>query len=296
MSKDPMGIALSTMSRISGSAIVERLGAQKFLERLAFHGVKTGFQIATATSRQFQNITKLTQAERLDKPKSNGELFDLNISEEQQMIRESVRSLASEVLRPAAEQADEEKLTSPEVFSKVAELGLMFYAIPEVFGGAGTERSPLTSMLIAEDLAYGDMGQATALLSSMGVANALTQWGNADQQSKYLPAFLDEDKPLQASIAVNEPCALFDPNKLNTIAKSSADGFVLNGSKSLIPIAKQAELFLVAANLDEKGPQIFIIESSTKGLSIEEDIGMGVRAAGAGVQWPLHTSLNGRNQ
>lgn len=280
MSKDPMGIALSTMSRISGSAIVERLGLQTFLERLAFHGVKSGFQIATATSRQFQNISKLTKPERLDKPQNNVDLFDLNISEEQQMIRESVRSLASEVLRPAAAQADEEKLTNPEVSIKVAELGLMFYAIPEAFGGAGTERSPVTSMLIAEDLAYGDMGQACALLSSMGVANALTQWGNAEQQSTYLPAFLDEDKPLQASIAVNEPCALFDPNKLDTKAKASADGFILNGCKSLIPIAKEAELFLVAADLDDKGPQIFIIESSTKGLSIEEDTGMGLRAAG----------------
>ena len=279
MSKDPMGIALSAMSRLSGSAFVERLGAQKFLERLAFHGVKSGFQIATATSRQFQNITKLTQAERLEKPKNNVELFDLNISEEQQMIRESVKSLAIEVLRPAAEKADEEKLTSQEVISKVAELGLMFYAIPEAFGGAGTERSPLTSMLIAEDLAYGDMGQATALLCSMGVANALTQWGSADQQSKYLAAFLDEEKPLQASIAVNEPTALFDPNKLSTTATSDAEGYILNGAKSLIPIAKQAELFLVAADLDGKGPQLFIIESSTKGLSIEEDIGMGLRAA-----------------
>jgi alkylation response protein AidB-like acyl-CoA dehydrogenase len=267
------------MSRISSSALVERLGAQKFFERLAFHGVKSGFQIAGATSRQFQSVTKLMQAERLEKPKSNADLFDINISEEQQMIRESVRSLAMEVLRPAAEKADEEKLTSQEVISKVAELGLMFYAIPETFGGAGMERSPLTSMLIAEDLAYGDMGQATSILSSIGVANALTQWGSAEQQSKYLAAFLDEAKPLQASIAVNEPTALFNPNKLSTTATSTADGFILNGVKSLVPIAAQAELFLVAADLDDKGPQIFVIESSTKGLSIEEDIGMGVRAA-----------------
>lgn len=280
MSKEPMAIALSTMQTIAGSPLIERLGARKLIERMAFFGVKSGFQVIGASSRQFQTVIKLTSPDRLKKPKQQNELFDLNISDEQQMIRDSVKRLSIDVLRPAAEKADEERKTSDEVAKQVAELGLMFYAIPESLGGAGVERSPLTSMLIAEDLAFGDMGQATAILSSMSVANAITEWGSASQQGKYLPTFLDEAKPLKASIAVNEPTPLFNPNELNTTAVKTSLGYTLNGCKSLVAIAADAELFLVAANVAGKGSQIFLVESSNEGLTIEQDHGMGVRAAG----------------
>ena len=280
MSRDPMGYALSAMQSLASSPIVDRLGARKFIEQLAYQGTKTGFKVVTTSSRQFQNIAQLVKPVRLDKPAKTQELFDLNISEEQQMIRDNVQRLAMDILRQAAEEADANRATTAEVKAQVAELGLMYYAIPEEFGGAGVERSPMTSLLIAEDLSLGDMGQAVAILTSMSVANALTEWGSATQQSKYLSAFLDEAKPLQATIAVNEPAPLFDPNRLSTKAQTNGQGYILNGVKSMVPVAANSELFLVAADVAGKGPQIFVIEGNTEGLSIEEDHGMGIRAAG----------------
>jgi alkylation response protein AidB-like acyl-CoA dehydrogenase len=152
--------------------------------------------------------------------------------------------------------------------------------IPEALGGAATERSIVTQALIAEALGHGDMGLAVACLAPAGVAAALSEWGTADQQSKYLPAFVSETPPA-ASIAVTEPHLLFDPFALKTTARRDGADYVLNGVKSLVPLASQAELFLVAAQ-SEDGPAVFIVESSTQGLSLEADPGMGVRAAGLG--------------
>ena len=74
------------------------------------------------------------------------------------MIRDSVRAFAAEVLRENAEQSDAEQRTSDDVQSQARELGLNFFAVPEALGGAAAERSTVTSMLVAEELARGDMG------------------------------------------------------------------------------------------------------------------------------------------
>jgi alkylation response protein AidB-like acyl-CoA dehydrogenase len=122
------------------------------------------------------------------------------------------------------------------------------------------------------------MGQAVAILAPMGVANALTSWGSAEQQSKYLPAFAEE-KPPRATIAVSEPQPLFDPNQLKTTARKDGNDYILNGTKTLVPLAAEAELFLVAAATNE-GPAVFIIEGGSEGLSCGEDNAMGIRASG----------------
>src|SRR5205085_11679354 len=71
---------------------------------------------------------------------------------------------------------------------------------------------------ISEALARGDMGLAVAALAPAGVATALTLWGDADQQSTYLPAFTGDDVPV-AAVAIAEPRAAFDPFVLETTAR-----------------------------------------------------------------------------
>ena len=280
MSRDPIGLAMATMSRIASSSLVEKMGLRTTIEKLTYQGTKTGFQAMGAASRQFKSVTQLLRPERLEAPAQPKSQFDLTISDEQQMMRDSVRAFATEVLRPAASKSDEACILDPELLAQAGELGLSYFAVPENLGGAATERSPVTSMLIAEDLAYGDMGLAVAILSSIGVANALTHWGTAAQQSKYLPAFLDENT-LQAAIAVNEKRPLFNANELSTVAVENAGGYVLDGAKTMVPLIDKAELFLVAANLNGK-PRLFLVESSTDGVTIAQKPNMGVRAADMG--------------
>jgi alkylation response protein AidB-like acyl-CoA dehydrogenase len=135
----------------------------------------------------------------------------------------------------------------------------------------------VTSTLISEALAKGDMGLAVAVLAPAAVSTAIGLWGDADQQSTYLPEFVGEDVPA-AALAVMEPKPLFDPFQLDTKATRNMDGgFTISGSKSLVPRAAEAELFVVAAELDGK-PVLFIIESKSDGVGVAAEPAMGVRA------------------
>jgi alkylation response protein AidB-like acyl-CoA dehydrogenase len=155
------------------------------------------------------------------------------------------------------------------------------YAIPESLGGVGHERAPVTSVLVAEALSYGDMGLAVAGLSSVGVVNALVRWGSAEQQAKYLPAFL-EDRPAAASLALMEPHVLVDPLALRTRARPDGPDFILKGAKTMVPLAEQADLLLVSAEIDGRGPAVFLIERETAGVTRRAEPAMGVRGASLG--------------
>ncbi len=297
MAKDAVGYALSALNKLASSDILDKVGLRKLVERIAYTLTRTGFQVITTSARTFKATQKLDKPARLNAPGHTTDLFDLNITEEQQMIRDSVRSFATDVLRGVAEKADHDHAISKETLAAAQELGLNYFAVPEALGGAASERSVLTSALVAEDLAHGDMGQAVAILAPMSVANALTRWGSAEQQAKYLPAFTEENPPV-ATIAVAEPGLMFDPSKLGTTAVQKDGNWVLNGKKALVPLAAQAELFLVAAQT-ESGPAVFIVEGGSTGLSCAEEPTMGVRAADMrplvldNVKLPLANKLGG---
>src|SRR5260370_5993909 len=112
------------------------------------------------------------------------------------------------------------------------------------------------------------MGLGVACMASAGVSTALGLWGDADQQATYLPELVGESPPA-AALALLEPRALFDPFSLRTAARSADDGYVLSGAKSLVPRAAEDELFIVAAQLDDRGPALFVVESQYDGLSVE---------------------------
>jgi alkylation response protein AidB-like acyl-CoA dehydrogenase len=112
------------------------------------------------------------------------------------------------------------------------------------------------------------------------VATALSLWGSDEQQATYLPAFAGDEVPA-AALALTEPRPLFDAMSPETTARRDGNGYVLDGVKSLVPRAADAELFVVGARLEGK-PALFLVESSTEGLEIESEPSMGVRAAGLG--------------
>jgi alkylation response protein AidB-like acyl-CoA dehydrogenase len=207
-----------------------------------------------------------------------GTTFDVTPGDEQKMLIEAVRDFALRDCRPAALSADEACSTPAALLSTASSLGLTAIGVPEAYGGVLEHRATVTSALITEALAEGDMGIALACLAPGGVATALGLWGDAEQQASYLPAFAAETPPL-AAIAVAEPRVLFDPFALQTRATRTASGdFVLDGVKSLVPDGAEAELLIIAASLDD-APSLFLLESGSDGVSAAPDPGMGVRAA-----------------
>lgn len=265
-----MALGLRALNRLAGTTLVDKLGLRKSAEQAVYQAARAGFGTATAVGR-------LLKPARLPAANGGGQ-FDLEPTDEQQMLREAVRTFAGEQLRPAAARADAASAAPPELLRQCAELGIGQLGIPEELGGAGAERSATTGVLVAEALAHGDMGLAVACLAPTAVSTALALWGTQDQQARYLPKFAGE-KPPAAALAVLEPRPLFDPLALKTTARPVRDGYVLDGSKSLVPLAASAELLLVAAHLEDRGPALFLVEAGARGLRIEPEPGMGLRAA-----------------
>jgi alkylation response protein AidB-like acyl-CoA dehydrogenase len=272
-------IALALLTPLVGQEFLDKYHLRDPLNRGLRYGTKTIFSTAGATSRQFRRVQNLRGGPT--RLKSSGkDYFDLTPDDEQKMIVETLDEFAEEVLRPAAHDADEAATYPPDLISKAAELGITAVNIPEDFEGIAAHRSSVTNVLVAEALAYGDMGLALPILAPGGVAAALTHWGSADQQATYLTEFAGENVP-QGCVAIAEPQPLFDPTRLKTTAVRTPSGYRLDGVKSLVPAAADAELFIVAAQLNGK-PALFIVESSTKGLAVKSDPSMGIRAAALG--------------
>lgn len=272
-------ISMALLTPLVGQDFLDKYHLRDPLNRTLRYGVKTVFSAAGATTRQFKRVRGRSGGPTRLKA-SGKDYFDLTPDDDQKLIVETVEEFAEEVLRPAAPEADEATTYPPDLIAKAAELGITALNVPEDFEGIAEHRSSVTNVLVAEALAYGDMGLALPILAPAGVAAAITHWGSADQQATYLKEFAGDNVP-QACVAIAEPQPLFDPTTLKTTAVRTPSGYRLDGVKSLVPAAADAELFIVAAQLNGK-PALFIVESSTQGLTVKPDPSMGLRAAALG--------------
>jgi len=272
-------IGLALITPLVGQEFLDRYRLRDPLNRSLKYGVKQAFSAAGASTRQFKKIRGLGKPPTRLTPSGAG-YFDLTPDDDQKLIVETVQEFAEEILRPAAHDADEAATYPPDLIAKAAELGVTAINVPEDFEGIAEHRSTVTNALVAEALAYGDMGLALPILAPGGVASALTHWGSADQQATYLKEFAGDNVP-QGCVAIAEPHALFDPTALKTTAVRTPSGYRLDGVKSLVPAAADGELFIVAAQLNGK-PTLFIVEAATSGLTVKTDRSMGIRAAALG--------------
>lgn len=269
------GAGLRAITRLAGSELLDRLGMRKRVERALYRASKNGFRAAAVAGRTFAAAAKLTRPARQPRAKDPG-LFDLSLDEEQAMLCEAISAFAATSVRPAALAADTAAETPAELLAQAAELGFGTLGIPEQLGGVMAERSAVTAVLAAEALAHGDMGIAVAALAPGAVATAIGLWGDADQQAAYLPAFAGDDPPA-AALALLEARPVFDPLVLATKARRAGSDWIIRGAKSLVPRASSAELFVVAAECEDVGPGLFIVESGTQGLYTEPEPAMGLR-------------------
>lgn len=274
-----MGQGLRILNRLAGASILDNARTRQGVARALFGASRAGFAAAGVANRPFKAIRKLGKAAR-PAVRGAGDLFDLTPDPDQQMLVEAVERFAAEALRPHCAHAESLQGLGAELRAAANELGLSALAVPESLGGVAADTATTTQVLIAEALAHGDMGQAAALMSTPAVATALVRYGNAEQQATYLPALLAEQAP-HAAIAIHEDQALFDLRQLQASASRRDGGFCLNADKALVINPGEAELFVVAARLDDR-PALFLVESRVEGLSWERQPAMGLRAAGFG--------------
>ncbi|MDO9355850.1 MAG: acyl-CoA dehydrogenase family protein [Solirubrobacteraceae bacterium] len=271
---------LRMLTKAGGLPVLQNSDTRKRVEKFLYRSTKEGFRSATVATKTFNKVTpngKGPSRPATAKPKVQ---FDLTPSDDQQMIQEAARELASAVLRPAAEKADHDRKVSDEVKAQASELGLALIGVPDELGGIAEERSAVTAVLAIEALAHGDMGQAVALMAPAAVATAISNYGDAGQQATYLPAFTEDEAP-SAALAIHEPQPLFDPLAPRTTGKISGDTITLDGAKALVADADGAALFVISALIDGEA-RLVIVEAGAEGLLTEPDPAMGVRAINAG--------------
>ena len=196
-------------------------------------------------------------------------------TEEQAMLIEAVKRFASNDLRPAAHDADEEREFASDLIEKGWELGILQASIPEEYDGFG-EHSAVTGVLAAEELGWGDLAGGLAVMAPAAYVIPILL-GGTDEQKKFLltPVIEAEWKPYVA--AFSEPRFDFYAGEMTTKAKLEGDRYIINGEKAMVPFADKAESFLVFANLDGK-TQAFIVSPDADGLEV------GVREALLGIQ------------
>lgn len=276
-SRDLIGLGLAALNRAAGSPLLDRVRLRTPLQRGVYHAGRAGYGALGAATRTFTAVRGMPAPGRPAQVAPPA-LFDLTPTDEQRMIRDLCHEFAARSLRPAAAAADAQCAAPNGLLKQAsADLGMSGLSVPASLGGVANERSTVTGVLVAEALAQGDMGLALACLAPSAVSTALVLWGDEEQQATYLPAFVADDPPA-AALAILEPGPLFDPFALCTTARRAVDGYVLDGAKSLVPRAAQAELFVIAANLDGR-PALFIVEAGTPGLTVAAEPAMGLRSA-----------------
>jgi alkylation response protein AidB-like acyl-CoA dehydrogenase len=213
-------------------------------------------RLARDFPRDFNEISE-TQERRV---------IDLEPSEEQQLIVDTVRQFAENEVRPAARECDESAKLPGDVLSRAHELGLIANALPVEHGGGG-ERSAVTAALVIEQLAWGDLAIALAALSPSLVALPVADFGSAAHRQHSLPTYA-ADRFVPGSLALVEPQFGADPLSPRTRA---------GGRKCLVPWLDGGTELIVTASTDA-GPRAFLVPRDAPGLLAAPEHNMGIRA------------------
>ncbi|HWQ31635.1 MAG TPA: acyl-CoA dehydrogenase family protein [Blastocatellia bacterium] len=194
--------------------------------------------------------------------------LDSLLSDEEKMIRQSVREFVDERVRPIIAECFEQGRFPAELIPEMARLGLLGANLPEKYGCAGVNN--VAYGLITQELEAGDSG----IRSFASVQGALCMYpiyafGSEEQRMKYLPGMAAGE--IIGCFGLTEPNFGSNPAGMKTRAKRVKDGWLLNGSKAWITNGTIADIAIVWAKTDEDDKiRGFIVEKGTKGFSAPE--------------------------
>ena len=208
--------------------------------------------------------------------------MDFELTDEQELIRNTVREFAEAELAPVAGEVDRNHRFPAEVIPKMAELGLMGMPWPEKVGGAGAD---YVSYLIAlEEVARGCATTSVIMTAHTTLATSpIVKFGTEAQKDKYL--FDMASGRRLGAFALTEPAAGTDAAAGTCTAILKGDSYVLNGSKIFISNAPYAEIYIVFAKTDPDAPgtrgmSAFIVERDTPGFTVgEAEHKLGIRGS-----------------
>lgn len=188
------------------------------------------------------------------------------LTDEERMLRDAARAYAQDKLQPRVIKAFREESTDPAIFREMGEMGLLGVTVPEEYGGLGA--SYVAYGLIAREVERVDSGYRSMMsVQSSLVMYPIYAYGTEEQRKKYLPKLSSGE--WIGCFGLTEPDAGSDPAGMKTVAKKTANGYVLNGAKMWISNAPIADVFVVWAKSEAHGGKIkgFVLDKGMKGLS-----------------------------
>ncbi|MDH3808362.1 MAG: acyl-CoA dehydrogenase [Desulfuromonadales bacterium] len=205
------------------------------------------------------------------------------LTDEQNLIRETVRSFAENEVAPSAAERDEnERFDRELMFDKVAELGLAGIVFPEEYGGAGGDY--ISYAIAVEELSRVCASTGVTLSAHLSLgANPVWMFGTEEQKMNFLIPMAEGTK--LGAFALTEPSAGSDAGGTRTFAVRDGEEWILNGSKVFITNGGDAETYIVFARTDKDaqkhhGISAFIIDKDTPGFSFgKKEMKMGIRSS-----------------
>ncbi len=205
------------------------------------------------------------------------------LTEEQSLIRETVRAFAEKELAPSAAERDEnERFDRELMFDKLAELGLTGIVFPEEYGGAGADY--ISYAIAVEELSRVCASTGVTLSAHLSLgANPVWLFGTEEQKKKYLTPMADGSK--LGAFGLTEPTAGSDAGGTRTFAGREGDEWVINGNKIFITNGGDAETYIIFARTDKDaqkhhGISAFIVEKGTPGFDFgKKEKKMGIRSS-----------------
>lgn len=207
--------------------------------------------------------------------------MDFDLTEEQIMLRDSVKDFAMERLLPEAEEADVQETMKPEIIKEIAELGYCGICTPDQYGGAGFET--ICYALAIEEISKVDASIGVMLSVTNSPAQfPLIQFGSEELKQKYLPDLASGSKI--GAFGLTEANAGSDASNIKLAAELKDGNYVLNGSKQFITNGEIADTFIVFATIDKtlksKGVTAFVVEKDFPGMKIgKKENKMGLRGS-----------------
>ena len=194
--------------------------------------------------------------------------LDNQLSSEDRLVRDTAKAYAEDKLAPRVIEAFREEKTDIAIFSEMGELGLLGITVDEKYGGVGA--SHVTYGLVAREIEKIDSGYRSMLsVQSSLVMHPIETFGSEEQKQSYLPRLATGE--LIGCFGLTEADAGSDPGAMRTVARKTASGFSLTGSKMWISNAPIADLFVIWAKSEAHDGKIkgFLVEKGTAGLNAD---------------------------
>jgi butyryl-CoA dehydrogenase len=198
-------------------------------------------------------------------------VIDFELTDEQQLIRETARDFADNEIAPRARENDRNGTFDHEMVAKLAEMGFLGPILPEEYGGRGIDYR--TYGLIVEEVGRADSSVRTVVsVTTSLVGSAIARWGSEEQKQRLIPGLTNGER--LGCFGLTEPDTGSDAAALKTRAEKIEDGWRLSGQKQWISLGNVAAFALVFAQTDpEKGHRglaAFVVPTDAPGFSSAE--------------------------